>query len=68
MVSIDDINNLVEHVRGQDELIRTLRLNLDQVGHRLLALEANKGSRSMHMSISGKRHVPMLSTAKMQVV
>ena len=58
MVSIDDFNNLVEHVRGQDELIRTLRLNLDQAGHKLLALEANK-KQSKHAHINfGKALCP----------
>ena len=49
---------MVEHVRGQDELIRTLRLNLDQAGHKLLALEANK-KQSKHAHINfGKALCP----------
>ena len=58
MVSIDDFDNLVKHTRGQDELIRTLRLNLDQAGHKLLALEANK-KQSKHAHINfGKALCP----------
>ena len=57
MVSLEDFNKLAQHARGQEDVLRVMRLNFDEVGLKLMRLETEKKVKHGHINF-GKELCP----------